>query len=115
MCAATLNRQRFLLFFLPGNSFNLEIMSMHLPHFPETTFIRVKALVALTVADICLVHDKWLTFIVLLVIAIGLEFLYRSLHEVLLHNHEIDKMTEKIAQRKAHQKAMEEAGIGKHA
>ena len=88
---------------------------MHLPHFPETTFIRVKALVALTVADICLVHDKWLTFIVLLVIAIGLEFLYRSLHEVLLHNHEIDKMTEKIAQRKAHQKAMEEAGIGKHA
>ena len=26
-------------------------------------------------------------------------------------NHEIEKMTEKIAQRKAHQKAMEEAGV----
>jgi hypothetical protein len=33
------------------------------------------------------------------------------LHEVLLHNHEIEKATEKIAQRKAHQKAMEEAGV----
>jgi hypothetical protein len=30
---------------------------------------------------------------------------------VLLHNHEIEKTTEKIAQRKAHQKAMEEAGV----
>jgi hypothetical protein len=88
-----------------------KIVSMHLPHFPETTFIRFKALIALTVADICLVHDKWLTFTVLLVIAIALEFLYRSLHEVLLHNHEIEKATEKIAQRKAHQKAMEEAGV----
>jgi hypothetical protein len=88
-----------------------KIMSMHLPHFPETTFIRFKALLALTVADIFLVQDKWLIFIVLLVIALALEFLYRSLHEVLLHNHEIEKATEKIAQRKAHQKAMEEAGV----
>jgi hypothetical protein len=87
-----------------------KIVSMHLPHFPETTFIRFKALIALTVADICLVHDKWLTFTVLLVVAIALEFLYRSLHEVLLHNHEIDILTKKTAERKAHAEAMREAG-----
>jgi hypothetical protein len=32
------------------------------------------------------------------------------LHEVLLHNHEIEKTKQKIAERKAHQLAMQEAG-----
>jgi len=42
-----------------------------------------------------------------------LELLYRRLHEVLLHNHEIEKTTQKIAERKAHALAMQEAGVHK--
>ena len=49
----------------------------------------------------------------LLTIAIALEFLYRRLHEVLLHNHEIEKTAQKIAERKAHALAMQEAGVHK--
>ena len=52
-------------------------------------------------------------FFMLLAIAIALEFLYRSLHEVLLHNHEIEKTAQKIAERKAHALAMQEAGVHK--
>ena len=88
-------------------------MSILSVHFPETTFIRLKALVGLMAADICLIYDKWITFFVLVAIVISLEYLYRSLHEVLLHNHEIEKMTQKIAERKAHQAAMQEAGTHK--
>jgi putative Mn2+ efflux pump MntP len=82
-------------------------------HFPETTFIRLKALAGLTAADLCLIYDKWITFFVLIALAIGLEFLYRSLHEVLLHNHEVEKTKQKIAERRAHQLAMQEAGVHK--
>jgi len=85
-------------------------MSVLSVHFPETTFIRLKALAGLTAADLCLIYDKWITFFVLLAIAIALEFLYRRLHEVLLHNHEVEKTAQKIAERKAHQLAMQEAG-----
>jgi hypothetical protein len=85
-------------------------MSVLSVHFPETTFIRLKALAGLTAADLCLIYDKWITFFVLIAIAIALEFLYRRLHEVLLHNHEIEKTAQKIAERKAHALAMQEAG-----
>ena len=88
-------------------------MSVLSVHFPETTFIRLKALAGLTAADLCLIYDKWITFFVLIAIAIALEFLYRRLHEVLLHNHEIEKTAQKIAERKAHQLAMQEAGAHK--
>jgi hypothetical protein len=85
-------------------------MSVLSVHFPETTFIRFKALMGLTVADICLIYDRWITFFVMFMIAIALDVLYRKLHEVLLHNHEIDIMTKKAAERKAHALAMKEAG-----
>jgi hypothetical protein len=88
-------------------------MSVLSVHFPETTFIRLKALAGLTAADLCLIYDKWITFFVLIALAIGLEFLYRSLHEVLLHNHEVEKTKQKIAERRAHQLAMQEAGVHK--
>ncbi|MBU3560433.1 MAG: hypothetical protein K9J35_01145 [Rhodoferax sp.] len=88
-------------------------MSILSVHFPETTAIRLKALAGLTAADLCLIYDKWITFFVLIAIAIALEFLYRRLHEVLLHNHEIEKTAQKIAERKAHALAMQEAGVHK--
>ena len=47
-------------------------MSVLSVHFPETTFIRLKALAGLTAADLCLIYDKWITFFVLLAIAIAL-------------------------------------------
>ena len=61
-------------------------------------------------ANICLIYDGWITFFVLLTIAITLGLLYRKLHEVLLRNHEIDVLTKKTAEREAHALAMKEAG-----
>jgi glycosyltransferase involved in cell wall biosynthesis len=48
-------------------------------------------------------------FFVLFAITITLELTYRKLHEVSLHNHEIEKTTQKIVERKAHTLAMKEA------
>ena len=86
---------------------NMSVLSVH---FPEITFIRLKALAGLTAEDLCLIYDKWIIFFVLLAITITLELTYRKLHEVSLHNHEIEKMTQKIVERKAHPLAMKEAG-----
>jgi hypothetical protein len=81
-------------------------------HFPETIFICFKALLGLTVADICLIYDRLITFFVLLTIAIALELFCRKLHEVVLRNHEIDVLTKKTAESEAHALAMK--GVGTH-
>jgi cell division protein FtsL len=74
--------------------------------FIQTNALRLKAVLGLGFADIFLIHDKWLMFFILIVLAIIFEVLHLRLYEVLLHNHEVTERNRKIEERKASQQAL---------
>lgn len=71
--------------------------------FKHTTILRIKAVIGLVIANIFLMHDKWVTFFLLLFLAIICEILHLKLSDVILHNRRVTEHNRKIEESKIHQ------------
>ena len=71
------------------------IMSSSISDFHHTTFLRIKAVMGLVIANVFLIHDEWTMFFFVLFLAIICEILHRKLSEVILHNRRVNEHNRK--------------------
>jgi hypothetical protein len=71
-------------------------------------FFRLKALLGLGCANLFLLHDQWLIFCFLFILAIFCELLHLKFNEVLRHNAKIILRDQKASEIRNRQKMLEE-------
>jgi hypothetical protein len=76
--------------------------------FNPTTIFRIKAIIGLVIANLFLIHDRWVMFFILLFLAIICEVLHLRLSEVLSHNHKVTEHNRKIEDSKISLRALDD-------
>ena len=71
-------------------------------------FFRLKALLGLGCANLFLLHDEWLIFCLLCILAIFCELLHLKFNEVLRHNAKIILRDQKASEIRNRQKMLED-------